>query len=301
MITQLDPSAESFLFDLARTTSRLNQAQKEITSGKRVSTVSDAPDEISALLQARATLDTTSQIHLDLSRVKSEVDSAESAIASAVALLGRARVSGLQGATGTATAANRQSIADDLGNILEQLVAGTRTNVEGRFVFSGDADQTPPYTIDINQTTPVSAYLGSAATRSVLHPSGAVFAVARTAQQIFDSPVASESVFGSITALRAALLTNDRPAIDTALQNVTSAAEYLNGQHAFYGRAQTNVSAAIDFAFKAEARLKTQISAIEDADIATAALTLSETRFQRDAALSARARAPRTSLFDFLG
>jgi flagellar hook-associated protein 3 FlgL len=301
MISQLDPSSESFLFNLARTTQRLNRAQSQITSGKRVGSVSDAPDQISALLQARSSFETTSQIKLDLSRVKTEVDSAESALASAVTMVDRARVSGLQAATGTATPESRATIADGLLSVLDQLMSVTRTNVEGRFVFSGDSDQAQPYTLDITLAAPVSAYLGSASTRKVLDPSGTAFQIARTAQQIFASPVASESVFGSITALRTALLANDSPGIAAALTNLRSAGDYLNSQHAFYGGVQTRIAAASELASKQEVRLKTQIGTIEDADIATAAVDLSEATFQHNAALAAKAKTPRTSLFDFLG
>lgn len=301
MMSQLDPSSESFLFDLSRTTQRLDRAQREITSGKRVSSVSDAPDQISALLQARSSLATNSQISLDLSRVKTEVDSAESAMAAAVTVVDRARVSGLQGATGTATDESRKTIADGLGDVLDQLIAITRTNVEGRFIFSGDSDQAEPYTLDLTQANPVSAYLGSASSRKVLDPSGNTFRVARTAQQIFNSPVASESIFGSISALRAALLANDQTGIATALGNLRSAGDYLNAQHAFYGSVQSQVASATELASKQEVRLKTQIGSIEDADIATSAVDLSEASFQHNAALAARAKTPRTSLFDFLG
>jgi Flagellin and related hook-associated proteins len=175
-MSQLDPSSESFLFDLSRTTQRLDRAQREITSGKRVSSVSDAPDQISALLQARSSLATNSQISLDLSRVKTEVDSAESAMAAAVTVVDRARVSGLQGATGTATDESRKTIADGLGDVLDQLIAITRTNVEGRFIFSGDSDQAEPYTLDLTQANPVSAYLGSASSRKVLDLRETLFA-----------------------------------------------------------------------------------------------------------------------------
>jgi len=135
MISRLDSSSEQFLSALGVSTRKLNRAQLELTSGKRVNTVSDDPDQVSSLLQARADLGSTTQTKTNLGRVKTEVDTAESSIATAVSLVEHARVLGSQGATGTASANTRADIAGQLGDILNQLVAITNTTVEGRNIF----------------------------------------------------------------------------------------------------------------------------------------------------------------------
>ena len=135
-------------------------------------------------------------------------------------------------------------MANELGAILQQLVSTANTTVQGRYIFAGDTDQTTPYSIDLTQTTPVSAYQGSASTREIQGPDGTAFPVALTAQQIFDSSNAQTNVFTSITALMQGLQNNDDTAISSALSDVQSSDTYLNQQLAFYGTVQDRVASA---------------------------------------------------------
>ena len=301
MINRLDSSSEQFLNALSGTQRRLNRAQLELTSGKRVNTVSDDPDQISSLLQARADLENSLQTKTDLGRVKTEVDTAESVMATAVSLVEHARVLAAQGATGTATPASRKNLADQLGDVLKQLVSISNTTVEGRNIFSGDSDQSAAYSIDLTQPVPTGTYLGTVATREVRHPNGSQFAVSKTAQEIFDSPNPGENIFTSINAIRVALESNDQAGINAALPNLDTASIFLNQQHAFYGSVQNQVTDGITYASKNQIRIEAKISSIEDADATAAALELNQSILQQNAALQSRGKLPRTSLFDYLG
>src|SRR5262249_5978894 len=154
--------------------------------------------------QTRSDLAETQQIDANLGRVKTETDTAEGTLQSAVTLVERAQTLGAQGATDTNTSQSRQDLAGEIGAVLQQLVSAANTTVEGRFIFSGDADQTQPYTIDLTQASPIGAYQGTAATRQIQSADGSQFSVALTAQQIFDSPNAQQNVFTSINNLRQA-------------------------------------------------------------------------------------------------
>ena len=226
---------------------------------------------------------------------------AETSLSSAVGLVERAQTLASQGQTGTATAKTRQDLAGELAGILQQLVSTANSSVEGRFVFAGDSDQQAPYTIDLTQNDPVSAYQGSASTRQIQGADGTTFAVAKTAQEIFDNPNGQLNIFAAINGLRLALLNNDQPAIDAAMPNVMSAGTYLNQQLAFYGRTQNRITSETDFAKNYEIQLQTQLSGIQDADLAQAITELQQAQTQQSAALASRAHLPRTSLFDYLG
>jgi flagellar hook-associated protein 3 FlgL len=300
MIRMLDPSADAFLASLNQICDRMERAQREMATGVRVATVSDDPDSISAILQTRADLELAQQIQANLGRVKAESDAAEQALQTSVRLVERVRSLGSQGVTGTATAESRKSLGDEVGSILEQLVGIMRTSVEGRYIFSGDADQVPPYTVDLTQATPVSVYAGGGVTRLIQHPNGARFSVARTARDIFDSANASENVFNSLNSLRLALSSDDETEIRSALDNVSSALTFLNRQLAYYGTVQNKVQEASDFGSKLQLQLKTHLSSLQDADVAESILELSQAQLQQQAALKARSAVPRTSLFDYL-
>ena len=300
MITSLDPRALSFLRGLEQIQQRAERAQQEMTTGLKINVVSDAPDQIANLYQTRSELDQTQQIDANLGRVKTETDTAESSLESAETLVERAQTLASQGATGTATAQNRQDLADELGAILQQLVSTANTTVEGRYIFAGDSDQQAPYSIDLTQNYPVSAYQGSATTRQIQGADGTTFAIAKTAQDIFDNQNGQTNIFVAITNLRLGLLNNDENAIDAAMPDVQAASTYMNQQLAFYGAVQNRVNAETDFAKNYVTQIQSQLSNIQDADLAQAITELQQAQTQQTAALTSRAQLPRTSLFDYL-
>jgi len=298
MVNRLSPSNESFLAALNRIADRAERATRQIATGYRITAASDAPDDISILLQARVEVERTDQIRTNLGRVKTEVDTAEEMLRSAVSIMERARVLGAQGASETQTAESRAAAAEEVTGILRQLVSIAGTSVDGRYIFSGDADQRPPYAWDDSQPYPVSGYQGGAATRLAQHPSGLAFGVSRSGDAIFDA--AGTSVFQAVFQLSSALSANDTAAIEAALAAVTAAGVHLNRQLAFYGSVQGQVNSAIADASRMKLRLETEISRLQEADLTESILELNQARFHQQAALEARAKLPQTSLFDFL-
>lgn len=300
MIETLSPSNAQFLQQLNKLSAKMARAQDQMSSGLKVKTVSDAPDEVSEILQLRASLDSNTQIRTNLGQVKTEVDSAESSLETAVGLLEKIRSIGTQGATSLQTPSGRADLAGQITSLLENLTGITQTQINSRFLFSGDSDTVAPYTYDATQTPAMSAYAGSASTRKVTLPTGIKISISKTAQEIFDTPADSTSVFGSIAALRDALLANDDAGISSAVANVGKAGNYLNQQLGFYGNIQNQVAQSLKDADTRELQIKTQISGIEEADVASAILELQSATTEQNAALAAHAQIPRTTLFDYL-
>jgi flagellar hook-associated protein 3 FlgL len=300
MISFLNASAQSFLAGVDQIQQRAQNAQQELTTGLKVNTVSDAPDQIANLWQTRSNLDQVQQINSNLGRVQTEVNTAQGVLQSTVTLVERAQTLGAQGANGTTTAETRQNLANELGSVLQELVSSANTTVEGRYIFSGDSDQQAPYSIDLTQSSPVSVYQGSSDTRQVQSPDGSLFPVGLTAQQIFDSSNSQQNVFESINNLRQALLNNDSAAALSAVGDVQTAGTYLNQQLAYYGTVQDRVSSGLDFGQNYQTQLQSQLSGIQDADETQSITELTQAQTQLQAALVSRAQLPQKSLFDYL-
>src|ERR1051325_2149404 len=87
MIEFFDRNNQMFLSGISRIQDRQFRAQQQLTTGLRINTIADEPDQIANLMQVRATLAQTQQISANLGRVKTETDTAEGALQSAVKLL----------------------------------------------------------------------------------------------------------------------------------------------------------------------------------------------------------------------
>jgi flagellar hook-associated protein 3 FlgL len=300
MISSLNPTYQEFINNLERVTQQMNTDQLDIASGVSMRNVSDNPDQVSSLLQARAALSASQQISTNLGSITTEVNTGEQALEGAVQLFDQVQTLGAEGSTGTQTAVTRASFAQQVQSIEQQMVSVANTSINGRYIFAGDTDQVVPYTFDLTQTDPVSAYQGGSSTRVVLAPNGTTFPVALTAQQIFDSTDPTTNIFSALNGLVTALNNNDQAAVQTSMGGLSTVAQYLNQQLAFYGTTQDNVAAATNTAQSQQVEFQAQISNLQDTDVAATILDLTQSQTQEQAALGSEAQIPRTTLFDFL-
>ncbi len=240
MINSINPSADNFLVDINRLEARAERAQRQLSSGLRVSQPSDDPVQVSNILQISSAVARNDQIGANLNLVKAEVDGASQTLSTAVATLEKISVLGTQGANFDQTAETRAGLASEVQDLLQQLVVAANAAVGGRYVFSGDSDQTQPYALDLTTATGVTAYAGSAATRQVEDPRGGTFPISQTAQQIFDAPGAA-SVFGAVNSLRVALLANDQAGVTAAVGALTAAHPSVYGSPRISARSATPI------------------------------------------------------------
>jgi flagellar hook-associated protein 3 FlgL len=305
MVTTIDGSAEKFLTDLDRIQANAERAQRQLSSGLKVEHPSDAPDQIRDIVRLRAEVHRNAQIQTNLSSVKAQVDAADGALASAITVLDKAVQVGAQGAGSIRTASDRLVLAQQAEGLLQQLVGLSRTAVAGRFVFSGDSPEKPAYELDLTNPAGVKRLLTITATRQIEDVSGVSFAVSKTAQDLFDNrnpddTLSADNVFAAVNGLQAALSNNDEAGINASLDALHRASDYLNLQVGFYGAAQNKIQDGLDRASKFQVQQSQDLSNLQDADAAAAALELTQSQTHLNASLSARAKLPRTSLFDFL-
>lgn len=299
--TSYNPQTASFLAALNSIQTRAQQAQTELSTGLKMNQISDNPAEVPNVLQVQADISQNDQITSNLSRVTTETNSAETALSNAVTQLQQAQSLAAEGASDFASSDTRQQLATQIGDVLQNMVGLANTAVEGRYIFAGDDDQQQPYTIDLSQTDPVSAYLGSASTRQIQAPDGNMFSVSESAQDIFDSATDANNVFEAVNNARLALLNNDSTGLTNAQAQLQTAGNYLNDQLAFYGSVQDQVTNATTDATSLGTSFQTELSGIRDADEAQSITDLTMAQTDEQAALSSEAALPQKTLFDYLG
>jgi flagellar hook-associated protein 3 FlgL len=305
MFNTISAATNRFLADLSSLEKRLMKSQEQVSSGLRMQTVSDDPDQVSNLLQLKARLAHNTQLKYNLGRVQTEVNSAEQAINAATSLMDVARQIATEGANGTTTSDTRTQLAGQVKDIIAEIFGLTNTTVEGRFVFSGNKDDTQPYaSVDLTQANGLGSYSGSTSTRTIEHPNGSTFSISLAASQIFDGGTASTpstSVLQALTSLYNDLLNSNVSALGADVANIQTSSSYLNGQLEQYGQVQTQVADGLTYQSKLDVQLRAQLSNTQDAD-ATAAITdMQQASISQQAALQAQAALPKKSLFDFIG
>ena len=305
MLQNFDPVREKFLADLGALNNRITRTQAQLTSGYRINRPSDDPSAVGDVLQLQSDIGRITQTAANLNSVKSEVDSASGVVQDAVSLLDQARSLAAQGASETLPPEGRVALAAQVEQILSALVNASRATFTGRYLFSGDSSLLPAYDVNLANPNGVDRLLTAPATRLIKDSSGVVFAVSKTAQDLFDhrnpdDSLAADNVFAAVNSLRVALLGNDAAATATAATSIQEAQDYLSLQGTFYGAVQNRVVNALDVAEKFQLQWKSALSDVRDTDVAAATTDLAQERLSQQAALQAQASMPRSSLFDFL-
>jgi flagellar hook-associated protein 3 FlgL len=306
MVPNITGTTQRYLADLDRTTTAIQRAQAQVSSGLRLQTPSDDPAAAARILTLQTEIGGNTKVQANLNTVKTEVDTADGALQSAIQAVENAISLAAQGANSTATSAERANIADQVSGLQQTLVSISQTNVSGRYIFSGDQDGQPAYQLDLTQPNGVSQLISSPSTRLITDANGISIAVAKTAGEIFDAQNpdktdASGNVFAAINSLRTALLNNDQAGILQATDMLHAADDYLNNQLSFYGAAQNRIADALDLAQKFQTQQQAELSQVQDADIPTVAVQLNQAQVQQQAALSVEARVSQTkNLFDYL-
>jgi len=306
MFPNISGATQQYLADLDRTEAQLQQTSTEITSGIDVQQPSDNPAAISEILQTETAISNNKQIQSNLSNVTDEVNSADSALQTAVQQLQSAITLATEGASSTTSAAGRTALAQQVADIQQTLVGIAQTQVNGRYIFSGDQDTQPPYQLDSSQPEGVQQLVTSTSTRTIQSVDGTSFAVALTAQQIFDAKnpdgtPASGNVFAAVQNLATALTNNDTAGISSALDSLQSASSYLNNQLEFYGGVENRVQEATDLAQKFQTQEQTELGSLQDTDIPTAATELTQLQTQEQASLTVESNIEQQkNLFSYL-
>jgi flagellar hook-associated protein 3 FlgL len=285
---------------------QLQQATSQITSGIAVQQPSDNPSAVTEILQLETSLSNNKQIQTNMSSVTAEVNTADSVLQTAVQQLTNAITLASQGASSTQTAQNRATFAQQVVSIQQSLVGIAQTQVNGHYIFSGDQNNQAPYQLDPTQPEGVQQLVNGSSTRTIQSVDGTTFAVALTAQQIFDSrnpdgTPASGNVFASIQNLITALNNNDTAGITSSAGSLQAASGYLNNQLQFYGEVENRVTEATSLATKFQTQQTTELSNLQDTDIPTTATELSRLQVQQQASMSVEANLQQMkTLFGYL-
>jgi flagellar hook-associated protein 3 FlgL len=305
MIQNIDSARQEFLTNLQTLQERMTTTQAQVSSGYRVSKPSDDPAALGDILQLESESGRATQVVNNLGQVSGSVNTAESALENATQLLDQAASLGAQAANTTATAAEAPDFAGQAQQILSQLVSSSQTTFAGAYVFGGDNNQSPSYKLDPTSPNGVNRLSTSSSTSLIQDSTGVTFAVAKSAEDIFDhrnadDSLASDNVFAAVNGLKAALANNDPTAITAAIGSIHTAQNYLAQQLAFYGGVQNSVTNATNVAQKFQLQAQTSLGVERDTDMATAAVALTQEQTNLQVAIQAEAALPKNSLFDYL-
>jgi len=291
-----DQAVRNFLGDLDTTYRSLSQAQRQVSTGKRVLSPSDDPVGISLALGLRRDQGATEAWGRNIDDSLTWLDTTDRALGQALDVVQRAHELGVQGGNGTLSTDARKLIADEVKTLKSQFVEVGNSSIGGRFIFGGTQTDRQPF--DPTAEAAVAPVNTNLMNREVAQ--GQVVSVNITADRLQQPPAGAPDFFTVIDNLSAALQANDSTAIGQALTQLDAHQDNLSalrGEEA----AKTNRLELTQSRFAAQ-KIATgdQLSKIEDVDMAQAIMdaTMRESVYRSSLAVGAKVIQP--SLVDFL-
>ena len=142
----------------------LSKTQLQLSTGKRIQTAADDPTGMSQVNQLNMELSASQQYVTNGNLASSNLKLEEQALTDATNLLQSARDLAVQANNAALSATQRQDIATQLSQQLQQLVAlANRTDGNGNYLFGGYAANTQPFSQNGNSVS----YSGAAQTSQI--------------------------------------------------------------------------------------------------------------------------------------
>jgi flagellar hook-associated protein 3 FlgL len=285
-----DMSQRHVLADLRRVQERLATAQSQVAGGKRIEKPSDDPLGAERAMRLNDQLESTGAYRTAVDESRSWLDATDSALSSLSEVVQHVRELTLQAANGSTSDAGRQSIKAQIDQLAEEAKHTLNSAYDGRYIFSGTATDTAPYSAATGD-----AYQGDASPVVRQIGPGVSVQVNVTGDDVL------AGLLPTLRTLSAHLAANDTASLGTTdLQAIDAGFDNLTAKRGLVGAITNRVDAAgarlddttdITTAFLADT---------QDADLPQALTDLSAQQAALQAALRGGATLIQQSLMDFL-
>jgi flagellar hook-associated protein 3 FlgL len=276
---------------------RMEHYQWQESTGKAYKRPSDNPIAVNLSLNYKASLKEFEQYTSNIDGALSWLDGADTALRDASSLLQRAKTLSVSGANATNGQSELDAIADEVGQILENMIDIGNTQFAGRYIFGGFHTTSAPFEATDSPATSVE-YVGDEGNINYEIEKGVSTSVNLNGDQVFKTPT---DVFGVLIDLRDHLLAGDYSAVSQDTSNIDDALGMITNALMNVGSKTNRLETTQDRLEQGKLNLKEALSNTEEADIAEVIVNLKTEETVYQAALSTGASIIKRSLIDYLG
>jgi flagellar hook-associated protein 3 FlgL len=279
------------LAGLQSSAARLSALQSQLSSGRAITKPSDSPTGTVSALELRSQLKQVTQYQANAQDGIGWLTEIDSTLSSVTKATQTVRDLVLQGQnTATNDASSDDALAQQVDAIRSTLLGLANTSYEGRPVFGGTTAGTTAF--DATGT-----YQGDTGTVTrTIGPNDSV-QVGASGTAVFGAN--GSNLFDVLTSISNNLRTNPS-GLSGDLTNLDAAMTTLSSQQALAGASYNRIQSVQTVASATSLQVTTQLSNIQDVDMADMAIQVSSANVSYQAALQVTANIRQTSLLDFL-
>ena len=282
--------------------SRLSKTQLQLATGRRILTPSDDPAGATKTLDLQRYLETNKQFLSNMGFARARLETQETALASVTELLQRANELAIQGNNATASASDREAIAVEVDQLLEQMLALANTrDSNGEYLFAGLKRADAAFTRNVDPVTGAVtyAYDGDDQQRQIQVSEVRRIADADTGQDIFMDVAGGASAFDVLATFAADLRT---PGADLSgsIGDIQRAMDQILEARARGGARLNALDELGNVNEDLAVTLESQLSEIRDLDYAEAVSRMNRQLLAFQASQQSYVRLSQLSLFNYL-
>jgi flagellar hook-associated protein 3 FlgL len=269
------------------TLDRLSRAQLEVTTGRRLNTLSDAPVDAARVMQLDSSLRDIDQFRRNATEATTRLSTEDAVLTTTGDLLHRAQQLALTGATQSSDGPLRQAALQEVQQIYDQIVSLGNTKVGGEYIFAGGQTDAPPFLTD-------GRYVGDATVHQAQIDSGFVIDVNHTGDRMLGSTLqALQNVLQQ-------LQTGSKAELESAASTLGDAAEQVQETQAEVGARMSQIQTTVDQLGRRASLALDQRDQLSAADPTESVLKVTTMQSAMERAYAVIARVMQTHLTDFL-
>ncbi|MNW38021.1 Flagellin [compost metagenome] len=297
--------SSQLMLNLNRNAQRMSDTQTQLATGRKINKPSDDPVGITYSLRYRGELSSNGQYQKNVDSAISWLDFNDTVLGQAGDVIQRLRELAVKGATDTNPQSALDSIEKEVGQLKEQLIDISNSQLNGKFVFNGQTYDKQPYTFPLNadgthDTTGATTIETDKGAVNYVVGDNVTLPINVTGNEVFGSSTDADNLFGIFDSVMSALSSGDTKKVSSELGNIDSRIEKVLKARSETGAKTNRVELMQNRLGDLETNLTSLQSKTEDADYSE---LLVKSKIQENiynASLSAGAKIISPSLVDFL-
>lgn len=289
------------LRDLNTQLQDLSVLQERLATGQLVNRPSDDPVDARRAMSIRSAISRSTQFISNLDGLEPSLRASEGVFTSTMNIIQRTRELTVRGASGTLGQEQLDINAEEINQLLEQMVLESNQRVDGKTIFGGTHTKIDAFTVTrdlITDRITAVTYQGNSEEIDVQFSENGFLSVNATGSNVFQSDV---DIFETLIGIRDDLLAGDQDNLrDVRLGELNTSQEQISRELAKIGAVDNRVVEIINSTQDLILDLQEQLSDRIDADYAETVLQFNVQQNSYQSALNASARILQNSLLDFI-
>lgn len=286
----------SVMGNMQRNLEKLLDLQESASSGKKINKPSDDPIGATKVINYNTAISKAEQYQRNIDNGTAFLNSSESAVTATLESLQRAKELALSALSQTNSAADKATMAKEVGQLYEQVKQIANTKYDNRYIFAGFRTDVAPYDATGNYTGTASP----AGYIDVEIDAGSTISINMPGYAVFGSATDGTDILAALDDLKTAMESNDSDGIEGAMTNLDTGMDQANNALAEIGARLNRLESAGNHFDKLLMDLAVYKSETEDADITKVITELSIQQNMLEVSRATAAKVLQQSILDFL-